>query len=331
MQWHQAWQDLRRRLPGRFTTRPDRVAAWHRAQAEDAGKVADWFAAHWHAERLVALRPKDGASWAALGTTNAELRRWDEAVAAFTKAIERGVEAGSAWHPRGLARAERGAWEGAAADLEKAVGLGMADWDVWYELAMARLGAGDVRGYRATCARLRRRFGKSSDVYNDNSIAWICVLAPGGTEDPGWAIRLAEARVGTDPKGAGWTDAHLNTLGVALYRAGRYSEAITRLNQAVQAGLQKGMLQDWLFLAMAHARLGHESEARQWFTKAVRELDRLRSGGLKSDSPSLPVWTTRLEYQLFRREAERVVNEKFPSGPGEGQTGKGNPREKHIR
>jgi WD40 repeat protein/tetratricopeptide (TPR) repeat protein len=322
-QWHQAWQDLRRRLPGRFNTRPDRVAAWHRALAEDAGKAADWFAARWHAERLVALRPKDGASWAALGTTNAELRRWDEAVAAFTKAIDRGVEAGSAWHPRGLARAERGAWKGAAADLEKAVGLGMADWDVWYELAMARLGAGDVRGYRATCARLRRRFGKSSDVYNANSIAWICVLAPGGTDDPAWAIRRAEARVGTDPKGAGWTDAHLNTLGVALYRAGRYSEAITRLNQAVQAGQQKGIPQDWLFLAMAHARLGHEGQARKCLARAVREMDRLEGREPESASSNMPAWPTRLENQLFRREAERVVNDKVPSGPGEGQTGKG--------
>jgi WD40 repeat protein/tetratricopeptide (TPR) repeat protein len=319
--WHQAWQGLRARQRAWFTTSPEQVAAWHRRQAEGALKAGDGFAARWHAERLVALRPADGAAWAAVGAADVAQRHWQEAVAAYSKAIECGVEAGSAWYRRGQARAERGAWGGAAADLQEAVAHGMADWDVWYELALARLATGDEAGYRATCAGLRERFGRSADLYNANTLAWICVLAPGGTDDPAWPIRLAEERVGTDPKGAGWTDAQLNTLGVALYRAGKYPEAVARLDQAVQASRGEGMVQDRLFLAMAHYRLGHTDEARKWLKKAADELDRL---GIASDSATaaaLP-WTTRLEYQLFRREADRVVNGTAPPGSGEGRGGK---------
>jgi WD40 repeat protein/serine/threonine protein kinase/tetratricopeptide (TPR) repeat protein len=321
--WHEAWQDLRARHPARFTTTGPQVAAWHRRQGADAQKAGDGFAARWQAERLVALRPEDGSAWAALGAAHAEMHHWDEAVAASTKAIELGVEGGSAWYRRGQARAEQGAWSGAAADLQEAAGHGLADWDVWYELALARLGAGDEAGYRATCAGLRERFGKSADVYNANSLAWICVLAPGGADDPAWPIRVAEERVGTDPKGVGWTDPNLNTLGVALYRAGKYPEAVARLDQAVQASHQGGMVQDWLFLAMAQTRLGHADEARKWLNKATAEIDRLGSAGDSGGSSPLPWWTTRLEYQLFRREAERVVNRTTPPGPGEGRDGGG--------
>jgi tetratricopeptide (TPR) repeat protein len=319
--WHRAWQDLRTRRPAWFTTSEPQVVAWHRRQGEGAQKAGDGFAHRWHAERLLALRPEDGSAWAAVGAAHAELRHWEDAIAAYTRAIECGVEAGSAWYRRGLARAERGVWGGAAADLQEAAAHGMADWDVWYVLALAQLEAGDEAGYRATCAGLRERFGKSCDVYNANSLAWICVLAPGGTDDPAWAIRVAEERVGTDPKGTGWTDPHLNTLGVALYRAGKYAEAVTRLDQAVQASRQGGMLQDWLFLAMAHYRLGHTDEARKWLKKAADEIDRLGSAGDPGGTSPLPWWTNRLEYQLFRREAERVVNGTAPSRPGEGRDG----------
>jgi tetratricopeptide (TPR) repeat protein len=296
------------------------VAAWHHRQCEDSRKAGDGFAARWHGERLVALRSGDGTSWAALGAAHAALRHWDEAVTAYTKAIERGVEAGSAWYPRGQARAEQGAWGGAAADLREAARHGIADWDVWYELALAQLGAGDEIGYRATCAGLREQFGKTCDPYNANSLAWVCVLAPGGADDPAWPIRLAEERVGTDPKGPGWTDAHLNTLGAALYRADKYAEAVVRLGQAVQASRQGGLPHDWFYLAMAHARLGHAGEARKCLDTAKRAMDPPGSSGGTAAAP-IP-WTTRLEYQLLRREAERVVNGTAPPGPGDGRDGK---------
>src|SRR5262249_55218522 len=61
-----------------------------------------------------------------------------------------------------------------------------------------------------------------------------------------------------------------NTLGIALYRAGRYDEAVQRLNESIALQKQGGTYRDWLFLAMAHHRLGHADEARRGLDQAGR-------------------------------------------------------------
>jgi hypothetical protein len=65
--------------------------------------------------------------------------------------------------------------------------------------------------------------------------------------------------------------------------------------------------QDWAFLAMAHFRLGHRDQARQW-------LDRFRN-----DTPNstLDGFWTNLEIRLLRSEAEAVVryDPVFPADP----------------
>jgi WD40 repeat protein/serine/threonine protein kinase/tetratricopeptide (TPR) repeat protein len=307
--WLRAYRKLNAEQPARFVAGRQEVLAWHRRQAEDAERTSDWFASYWHAKRLVEMTPDDGRAWALLADAHAGLRRWDEAVAAYTKAIQGGAEPGTVWHGRGLAHAQRGDWKQAAADLQEAVERGTADWDVWYELALARVAGGDAAGYRAACAGLRKRFGRSSDTYNANTLAWICVLAPGGVDDPAWAVGLARDRVGTDPRGAGWTDAHLNTLGAALYRAGRLEEAVARLKDAIEAGRGEGLPQDWLFLAMAHARAGRDQEARKCLAHATQRIDRI-------EKVKVPPWTTGVEHRVLRLEAERVVNGTGPSGSG---------------
>jgi tetratricopeptide (TPR) repeat protein len=62
-----------------------------------------------------------------------------------------------------------------------------------------------------------------------------------------------------------------NTLGVAHYRAGELKEAIAALEKC------RELDDEWsnpFFLAMAHWELGHKDEARRWYDKGVKWIDR---------------------------------------------------------
>jgi tetratricopeptide (TPR) repeat protein len=100
----------------------------------------------------------------------------------------------------------------------------------------------------------------------------------------------------------------LNTLGAALYRAGRYDEAIRRLEEAIQArpGGQ-GIPSDWLLLAMAHHRLGHRELARRWLERLA---DYPTSEGISG------FWYD-LDMRLLRSEAEALIlyDPVFPDDP----------------
>ena len=56
-------------------------------------------------------------------------------------------------------------------------------------------------------------------------------------------------------------------LGGAYYYAGRYDEAVQRLNEADHAQPPGGRAEHAFWLALCHARLGHPAEARQWLAK----------------------------------------------------------------
>jgi len=53
------WQQFRARYPADFTTSSEEIAAWHELQAEDSELQAQWFAAAFHLEHLLPLRPGD--------------------------------------------------------------------------------------------------------------------------------------------------------------------------------------------------------------------------------------------------------------------------------
>lgn len=105
-----------------------------------------------------------------------------------------------------------------------------------------------------------------------NDLAWLLATCPDAkVRDPKRAVELAKKAVELDPLASYW-----NTLGAAHYRAGSYQEALTALQKSMD--LQKGGdAFDWLFVAMAHARLNHSAEARKWFGKAVDWMEKRQS------------------------------------------------------
>jgi tetratricopeptide (TPR) repeat protein len=104
----------------------------------------------------------------------------------------------------------------------------------------------------------------------DNDAAWRLANHPNPRlRDIPRAVTLARTAAERAPDAA-----HIrNTLGVALYRAGAWDEAVEALEKA--EGLAPGRLLAFngFFLAMAHWHLGHKSDARTWYDRSLRWMD----------------------------------------------------------
>ena len=110
------------------------------------------------------------------------------------------------------------------------------------------------------------------------------------------ALRRAEAAVRLAPENGTYS----KTLGVALYRVGRYEEALEALRRATALDTAKRggpTPTEVAFLAMAHHRLGHPAEARAG-------LDDLRSRMKDPEATKDP------ESQAFLREAEALIDDR---------------------
>ena len=99
-----------------------------------------------------------------------------------------------------------------------------------------------------------------------NNLAWRLATGPPALRDPERAVSLARKAVTLSPDSA----LVLNTLGVALYRAGQYAEAVELLERSLAAGQGQSDAFDLFFLAMARHRLGQTVRARDAFDRAVR-------------------------------------------------------------
>lgn len=135
-----------------------------------------------------------------------------------------------------------------------------------------------------------------------NNRAWALATAAEAGRDADQALFLAERAVALGPR----QPLYVNTLGVARFRAGRYSEAIATLEASLAAGAGRNDAFDLFFLAMAHARLGDLSEARVCFDRAV---------AWSRTQPNLPPIHVD-ELNLFRQEAANLLDDlAFPPLP----------------
>jgi WD40 repeat protein/tetratricopeptide (TPR) repeat protein len=247
-----------------------------------------------------------GPDPAARGDAWRDRGQWDLAETAYLEALrarplnESARDALVRWH------LERGHPDRAVSTLAEAVRL-LPDEVLLHErLSLVLLGSGDRLGWRGACAAALDRFSGTTNPWTANSVAWACALGPEATVDPGAPVRLAEiaVRAAADPRDKA---GRLNTLGVALYRAGRYDQAIVRLEEGIRLRGGEGGVADPAFLAMAHHRLGHRAAARRW-------LDRLREYQPREEPAQF--WDE-LESRVLRSEAEAVIlyDPAFPDDP----------------
>jgi tetratricopeptide (TPR) repeat protein len=171
------------------------------------------------------------------------------------------------------------------------------------------------------------------------NLARTRLLVPDGLGEDG-AERLealGSLAVDRDPDS---TD-HLETYGAALYRAGKYREAAEQLQAAVDNSDGQGSVWVQCFLAMtyyqlrdekeeplfsvgaaagplawAHLHRTHEQSARDWLTKAVRQIENKENPDWKSSNGSdrKPDWESRVQWFYLRREAEATLRWSVPPG-----------------
>jgi WD40 repeat protein/tetratricopeptide (TPR) repeat protein len=311
---------------------PDADAQRHLALIERAEADSDWYAALWHLDRLIAARPADGAllahrvsvlaragraAEATRGLTDTIARVDDAsalreladaldqagqkqgAVAALSRAAERSTDTADldalAEH---LARLEQ--WSAAGTALARAVHGDPSRLELWGHLVVLRLRASDVEGYRAACGEVLKTVSPSVAPARANGLAWPFALGPDGASDYAAPLALAERSV-TGAASPQEKAASLNTLGGVLLRAGRYDEAIKRLEEGMKLGPGDGSPHDWAFLALACQRAGRNDDAQRWAAKLAAS----NAGGQSS------FWDD-LEIQLLRREVAAAVSTKSP-------------------
>jgi tetratricopeptide (TPR) repeat protein len=135
-------------------------------------------------------------------------------------------------------------------------------------LALVQAAAQDTAGYRETCQDLSDRFGESQDPLLLNLIAWTSCLLPDGVSNWSRIVEISERAVAADPQ----NHSLINTLGVALFRAGRNDEALDTLQKAINISDSDSDLMDRLFVAMIYAQMGRSVDALSLFQAVEEEI-----------------------------------------------------------
>ena len=144
-----------------------------------------------------------------------------------------------------------------------------------------------------------------------NNLAWILAVGSHDFRDITTALVSAAAAVAEEPS----QQTYRNTLGVVLYQARQWDDAIETLTESITMhGFADSF--DTFILAMAHWQRGEQDVARKWLQEAIEWMD--------NHAPRDP------ELIQFRLTAEQMIQtpETSPENPPE--TRQGNPAERSL-
>jgi serine/threonine protein kinase/WD40 repeat protein len=278
----------------------DRFWLFWRSQARSDANAKRWDEAVAHFTKALDLNPNDAQSWYERGNAHRWLDQWSKAFVDHGKAVE--LKPDDPWYRtcQGFDCAQLGQWDKAAAAFEHATNMKPDCPVAGYYLALLELQRRDRAGYRKVCSRMIERFGDS------HWTTWTIALAPEAVADWTKPLQVAEKAYVTDNKNF---DKIIHS-GAVLYRAGRFKEAVERLSAADDAYKQSPSRQNpitynWLFQAMAHHQLGHAKEASNWLEKAVQAID--EPSPEAAQDPATKTWNRRLTLQRLRSEVDELL------------------------
>ncbi|WP_406700878.1 tetratricopeptide repeat protein [Singulisphaera sp. Ch08] len=187
----------------------------------------------------LAKHPDDGEMRHQRGHALLKVRRFPQAVEDFNAAFRAASDDPHLLAYRGVARFAAGQLDEAIADLEGSLKSKPDQRDISEQLARA-------------C----------------NQLARILSLGPEPRRDPARALALARRALELEPD----NPPYLQTIGIALCRAGHHADAISFLERSLAIGEDRLKALDLLFLAMARHGLGQSEQASADFDRALRRI-----------------------------------------------------------
>ncbi len=237
-----------------------------------------------------------------LGSLVGHLEHYTEPVsvliAQYTARITGKPNDADAYHHRGHAFSQTRRFAAAVEDFTSALRLRPNDAHLLLSRAQIYM---VLRQYTPAIADLEAAFARNPNQPEvratlagcSNNQAWLLSSGPVPTRNPERALRCARRAVELTPD----QGIYLNTLGVAEYRAGHYAEGIATLERSKAANREGVLGFDLVFLAMAHHRLGHGTEAHMYYDQVVRWME--KQNGLTAENAQ--------DLATFRAEAEAVL------------------------
>jgi tetratricopeptide (TPR) repeat protein/serine/threonine protein kinase len=288
-QWDEAAAKYRRVIELEPKNAPARVSLGNALYAK--GRPDEAVAEY---RRAIEVDPKYAMAHNNLGVALDKQGKLDEAIACYRKAIDLDPKNAPAHINVGNYLVKQGKLEEAIAEYRRAVELDPKEVNPWAGRGHAYSNLGQYDKALADYQTAVKLAPTHAGVHN--ALAWLLATCPDAKlRDPDRAVELARKAVELAPKeGNYW-----NTLGVAHYRAGDWKAAVAALEKSRELR-NGGDAIDWLFLAMAHRKLGNEGESHRAYEQALRWLEQNRET-LSKDSAQAE------ELRRFRSEAEEVL------------------------
>lgn len=277
---------------------------WHQDKAEEAKAIRDWFALAFHLKQRLTFRPWDTDLRVQRAYALLQLHRGPEALAEHLQTV---MQQPRAWlwpldrnaRRRAEAAAKEQRWTDAAIELSLVVRQPRARFGDWNSLLLCYLTEGKIQDYQRTCRVMLDIFEDRSDFGIRFQIIQDCCL---GIVDQKLGERLVDiARKLVKTKRNAQS---LQTLGLALYRAGRYREAMASFQASIQARGGNGFADTILFMAMAMHKLG----IRERPHRMLSSIDRWHQKNREKEAR----WQSRLQWDLWLQEAKQVLAKPIP-------------------
>jgi len=259
-------------LAERWETHRNITEDWHVREANLAELQQQYFALDFHLSHLIQMEPENAALYQRRANAYAAQEKWQLAESDFVRFAE----------------------------------LTNNSPDAQFNLAILHLARGNSHDFHIACEAMIGRLATSSVAGDANTLAWILSLTSQRLDD--MDLMVERARYACDStRYLRIRHISYNTLGLALYRAGKYDDALATIHQSIE--LKDGLANDadCLVLAMIYQALGNVTESARWFEIARRSLTNAVYLGNPVSKAYSRNWINRFQMRLLLEEAQGLL------------------------